>query len=101
MTRLAVLLASLAATDALVVGAAPRTIGRPLAPPPLPRGARADVPLVMRDDDEIDRPFGSTEDFGQQRRIEKLVYTVGGAITIIVPVVLGIWAYNEGYLTPQ
>ena len=85
------------ASGFLVVPAAPRAVGRPLP------AARANHAQMARNDDdmEIDRPFGSTEDFGQQRRIEKAVYTVGGLITIIVPTVLAIWAYNEGYLTPQ
>lgn len=43
----------------------------------------------------------STEDFGAGRRVESTIYAVGGFITIAVPVIAGIWAYNEGYLTPQ
>ena len=41
------------------------------------------------------------EDFGSGRRNEATIYLVGGAIAILVPVIAGIWAYNEGYLTPQ
>ena len=26
---------------------------------------------------------------------------IGGLIAIVVPVVAALWAYNEGYLTPQ
>jgi len=44
---------------------------------------------------------GSNSNFGQYRRIESFIYLIGGLITIITPIVLGIWAYNEGYLTPQ
>ena len=41
------------------------------------------------------------EDFGTGRRVEGTIYAVGGFITIAVPVIAGLWAYNEGYLTPQ
>lgn len=47
------------------------------------------------------KAVGSDSNFGQYRRIESAIYLVGGLITIITPIVLGIWAYNEGYLTPQ
>jgi len=41
------------------------------------------------------------EDFAAGRQAESSIYQVGGAITILVPVIAGLWAYNEGYLTPQ
>ena len=41
------------------------------------------------------------EDFGAGRRFESAIYLVGGVIAISVPLFGGIWAYNEGYLTPQ
>merc|ERR1719499_641791 len=47
------------------------------------------------------KELGSDENFGSYRRVEGAIYTVGGAITILVPIIAGIWAYNEGYLTPQ
>eukprot|EP00967_Tisochrysis_lutea_P096087 scaffold140513_cov39-Tisochrysis_lutea.AAC.1 len=47
------------------------------------------------------KAVGSDSNFGQYRRIESAIYLVGGLITLITPIVLGIWAYNEGYLTPQ
>ena len=42
-----------------------------------------------------------SEDFGAGRRAEGSICAVGGAITILVPLIAGLWAYNEGYLTPQ
>ena len=41
------------------------------------------------------------EDFATGRAAESAIYQVGGAITILVPLIAGLWAYNEGYLTPQ
>ena len=41
------------------------------------------------------------EDFGAGRRAEGSIYLVGGLVTVLVPLISGIWAYNEGYLTPQ
>eukprot|EP00324_Dicrateria_rotunda_P004554 CAMPEP_0206160822 /NCGR_PEP_ID=MMETSP1474-20131121/7140_1 /ASSEMBLY_ACC=CAM_ASM_001110 /TAXON_ID=97495 /ORGANISM="Imantonia sp., Strain RCC918" /LENGTH=108 /DNA_ID=CAMNT_0053562403 /DNA_START=28 /DNA_END=354 /DNA_ORIENTATION=+ len=41
------------------------------------------------------------EDFAAGRGVESGIYTVGGLITVLVPLIAGIWAYNEGYLTPQ
>jgi len=41
------------------------------------------------------------EDFGTGRRAESTIYLVGGLIAVLVPVIAGTWAYNEGYLTPQ
>merc|ERR1719191_382161 len=38
------------------------------------------------------------EDFGAGRRAEGSIYLVGGLITVLVPVIAGLWAYNEGYL---
>lgn len=99
MSRALLLLACLGGASGLVVLAAPRAaLGRPV---PLSRVGGGHVLMRGDDDVDIDRPFGSTEDFGTQRRVEKAVFTAGGLITVIVPVVLGIWAYNEGYLTPQ
>lgn len=46
-------------------------------------------------------PDQTAEDVGNSRRAESAIYTVGGAITVLVPLIAGIWAYNEGYLTPQ
>mmetsp|Transcript_870 Transcript_870/g.1444 ORF Transcript_870/g.1444 Transcript_870/m.1444 type:complete len:109 (+) Transcript_870:69-395(+) len=47
------------------------------------------------------KKLGSDENFGEYRRTESTIYAVGGLITVLVPVIAGIWAYNEGYLTPQ
>ena len=46
-------------------------------------------------------PDQTAEDVGAGRRAEGTIYAVGGAITVLVPLIAGIWAYNEGYLTPQ
>merc|ERR1719478_577208 len=39
------------------------------------------------------------EDFGAGRRAEGTIYLIGGLVTVLVPVIAGIWAYNEGSLT--
>eukprot|EP00310_Coccolithus_braarudii_P001980 CAMPEP_0183379456 /NCGR_PEP_ID=MMETSP0164_2-20130417/125431_1 /TAXON_ID=221442 /ORGANISM="Coccolithus pelagicus ssp braarudi, Strain PLY182g" /LENGTH=137 /DNA_ID=CAMNT_0025557039 /DNA_START=511 /DNA_END=924 /DNA_ORIENTATION=+ len=41
------------------------------------------------------------ENFGEGRRVENSIYLVGGLITVLVPVIAGTWAYQQGYLTPQ
>ena len=41
------------------------------------------------------------EDFSAGRAQEGKIYLVGGLITILVPIIAGTWAYNNGYLTPQ
>ena len=41
------------------------------------------------------------EDFGASRRFSQTLLAGGGVIAVLVPTLLGIWAYNEGYLTPQ
>ena len=41
------------------------------------------------------------EDFAAGRNVEAGIFQVGGIIAIVVPVVAALWAYNEGYLTPQ
>uniref|UniRef100_A0A7S3BAI7 Uncharacterized protein n=1 Tax=Haptolina ericina TaxID=156174 RepID=A0A7S3BAI7_9EUKA len=47
------------------------------------------------------KKLGSDENFGEYRRAEGRIYKVGGAITLLVPIIGGVWAYNAGYLTPQ
>mmetsp|Transcript_8147 Transcript_8147/g.16094 ORF Transcript_8147/g.16094 Transcript_8147/m.16094 type:complete len:118 (-) Transcript_8147:847-1200(-) len=62
-------------------------------------------PIFAKTDDEKMkermRAVGSNENFGTYRRIENSIYLVGGLVTVLTPIILGIWAYNEGYLTPQ
>ena len=41
------------------------------------------------------------EDFGASRRFSQTLLAGGGVIAVVVPTLLAIWAYNEGYLTPQ
>lgn len=41
------------------------------------------------------------EDFAAGRKTESSIFAVGGIVAVVVPVVAGLWAYNEGYLTPQ
>merc|ERR1719201_2106021 len=98
--RSAILVACLASASALVVGGAPRQLAHPALRPAFERAE----PLIMRKDgiqkESLDR-VGSNENFGTYRRIESITYLVGGVITVTVPLVLAIWAYNEGYLTPQ
>jgi len=93
-----------AASEAFVVGA-----GRLTAAPCRPRSAH---PFTMKS--EEDKEFEEwvrqkklasgvdpDEDFGQSRRVANTITAVGGVVTVVVPVILGIWAYNAGYLTPQ
>ncbi len=81
---------------------------RRLSPPLHAKHSRAPHPNLKKGDDLLDddararmRAVGSNDDFGSYRRIESTIYLFGGIITIVTPIVLGIWAYNEGYLTPQ
>ena len=90
---------------ALVVGGSRASApARPLA------GARRAHGFTMESDKEFEawvrkKKIASgvdhDEDFSTGRRAESAIYTVGGAITILVPLIAGLWAYNEGYLTPQ
>jgi len=41
------------------------------------------------------------EDFAGNRQVANAITAVGGIVTVVVPVILGLWAYNAGYLTPQ
>ena len=97
----------LAAADALVVG------GGSLA---TARQAASSRPLArtIRMESQEDREFKEwarnkkiaagvdpDEDFAAGREAESKIYVVGGLITVLVPLIAGIWAYNEGYLTPQ
>ena len=50
---------------------------------------------------KINSGIDPDEDFGQGRRNESTIYLFGGLIAVLVPLIGGIWAYNEGYLTPQ
>ncbi|KAL1530765.1 hypothetical protein AB1Y20_001663 [Prymnesium parvum] len=95
--------------QALVVSpsAAPRAVSQLMSFRSRPRG----VPFMLTEDEEYEefkrkklglvKELGSDENFGTYRRVESGIYIIGGAITILVPVIAGIWAYNEGYLTPQ
>lgn len=93
--------------EALVVGGGSRSqaVGRPttvVRPWPLSMKSQEDKEFEeyvarKREAAGVD----GTEDFGAGRRTENSIYAVGGFITIAVPVIAGLWAYNEGYLTPQ
>lgn len=98
-------LPSLAQT--FVVGSAQRSplaVGRPAA------ALRPGLTMKSKEDKEFEEWMAkkraaagvdATEDFGTSRRVESSIYAIGGAIAIAVPVIAGLWAYNEGYLTPQ
>ena len=98
-------LPSLAQT--FVVGFAQRSplaVGRPAA------ALRPGLTMKSKEDKEFEEWMAkkraaagvdATEDFGTSRRVESSIYAIGGAIAIAVPVIAGLWAYNEGYLTPQ
>jgi len=74
-------------------------------------GRRAPTLRMLTEDEEFEefkrkklgavKRLGSDENFGEYRKVENNIYKVGGAITILVPLIAGIWAYSEGYLTPQ
>lgn len=107
--RLAFLLALLPVADCLIVGATSRNaIMQPVRP------RLAAHPFMGKEEDkEYEEwvrkkriaaginPDQTAEDVGAGRRAEGTIYAVGGAITVLVPLIAGIWAYNEGYLTPQ
>ena len=38
------------------------------------------------------KAVGSDSNFGQYRRIESFIYLIGGLITVLTPIFLGIWA---------
>ena len=94
--------------SALVVstsGRAPQVIGRRPA-----AAALQGVSMKSQEDKEFEEWMAKKreaagvnleEDFGASRRAEGTIYAIGGFIAIAVPVVAGLWAYNEGYLTPQ
>ncbi len=92
------LLALVSSAEGLVLGPA----ARPPAPRAAFKGFERPIHMMARKDDgpNLDA-VGSNKDFGTYRRIEGITYLFGGIITIGVPIILGIWAYNEGYLTPQ
>jgi hypothetical protein len=93
--------------QSLVVGSAQRSplaVGRPAA------ALRPGLTMKSKEDKEFEEWMAkkraaagvdATEDFGTSRRVESSIYAIGGAIAIAVPVIAGLWAYNEGYLTPQ
>ena len=106
MARLLFLLALcvLPLAQSLVVGGSGRqAIGRPTSAKPaftMKSAEDKEFEEFMRKKREA-AGIDVDEDFGQSRRVEGTIYGVGGFIAIAVPVIAGLWAYNEGYLTPQ
>merc|ERR1719231_337574 len=102
----ALLLALLQACASFGVGAGRRAVAQPVQP----RLARWAVDMKSKEDKEFEEwvrqkkiasGVDPDEDFGAGRRVEGSIYLVGGLVTVLVPTIAGIWAYNEGYLTPQ
>jgi hypothetical protein len=82
-----------------------------ISPSPAVGVARPHVALMKSQEDieyenwvknkKLKAGIDTKEDFGASRRTESSIYLVGGLITVVVPTVAAIWAYNEGLLTPQ
>jgi len=95
-----------AVSEAFVVGA---TAGRLTVAPCRPRSAH---PFTMKSDEDkefeewvrqkkLASGVDPDEDFAGNRQVANAITAVGGIVTVVVPVILGLWAYNAGYLTPQ
>merc|ERR1719453_2489367 len=94
------LAACMGGASALVVGGAPGAIARP-ALSSRHHHARHASSSMRADDDDNYRAVGSDENFGDYRRASSAILTIGTGIAVLTPIILGIWAYNAGYLTPQ
>ena len=123
-------LAFLAAANGLVVGGIGQrsAVSRPVQPRlPVPAMVSDKEFEEWARKKKIASGVDPDEDFGAGRRAESQIYVVGGAIparhrltllacrsrdtvlctpctgaiAILVPTIAAIWAYNEGYLTPQ
>jgi hypothetical protein len=102
MTTRSVLLLALAAcmggASALVIGGAPTMLSRPALSS---RHNARQATFMRADDDENYSSVGSDENFGDYRRASSAILTIGTGLAVLTPVILGFWAYNAGYLTPQ
>jgi len=104
-------LAALLALACLMLPCSALVVGRATAPArPLAAGRAHPRMMPSKEDKEFDEwvrkkkiasGVDPDEDFATGRAAESAIYQVGGAITILVPLIAGLWAYNEGYLTPQ
>ena len=104
-------LAALLALACLALPCSALVVGRAAAPArPLAAGRALPRMMPSKEDKEFEEwvrkkkiasGVDPDEDFATGRAAESAIYQVGGAITILVPLIAGLWAYNEGYLTPQ
>merc|ERR1719453_761045 len=105
LLRMICLVLALAPAECLVVGTASSALTKPAV------GMRASFARMGEQEDKEFEEWRAkkmaaagvdpNEDFATGRAVESSIYLVGGIITVVVPLVAGLWAYNEGYLTPQ